>query len=64
MFQLASLSDSAVKIAPANLGKSTLEAVTQELESLYVDKVLPECGGLVGDVVLDKVHTRGRGVGG
>lgn len=47
MFQLASLSDSAVKIAPANLGKSTLEAVTQELESLYVDKVLPECGGLV-----------------
>ena len=46
MFQLVSLSDSAVKIPPANLGKSTLEAVTQELESLYVDKVLAECEGL------------------
>lgn len=46
MFQIVALSDSAVKIAPANLGKSTLEAVTQELESLYVDKVLAECGGL------------------
>lgn len=46
MFQIVALSDGAVKIPPANLGKSTLEAVTQELESLYVDKVLAECGGL------------------
>lgn len=46
MFQIVALSDGAVKIAPVNLGKSTLEAVTQELESLYVDKVLAECGGL------------------
>lgn len=46
MFQIATLEDSAVKIPPCNLGKSTLEAVTQELESLYVDKVVPECGGL------------------
>ena len=43
MFQIVALSDGAVKIAPVNLGKSTLEAVTQELESLYVDKVLAEC---------------------
>ena len=46
MFQIATLEDGAVKVPPANLGKSTLEAVTQELESLYVDKILPECGGM------------------
>jgi DNA-directed RNA polymerase III subunit RPC8 len=46
MFQIATLEDCAVKIPPSNLGKSTLEAVTQELESSYVDKVVPELGGL------------------
>ena len=36
--------DSSVIVPPWNLGKSENESVTQEIESLYIDKVIPELG--------------------
>jgi hypothetical protein len=39
MFQISRLEDTNVKILPENLGKPRLEAITQEIESLYMDKV-------------------------
>ena len=39
MFQIARLEDASVKIPPENLGKPRLEAITQEIESLYIDTV-------------------------
>ena len=40
MFQVARIEDANVKILPENLGKPRLEAITQEIESLYMDKVI------------------------
>lgn len=37
-FRVSTLLDTAVRIAPANLALSLLEAVTQQLEATYVDK--------------------------
>jgi hypothetical protein len=45
MFQIARLEDASVKILPENLGKPRLEAITQEIESLYIDKVVKNLGG-------------------
>ena len=39
MFQISRLEDANVKILPENLGKPRLEAITQVIESLYIDKV-------------------------
>ena len=36
MFQIARLEDANVKILPENLGRPRLEAITQEIESLYM----------------------------
>ena len=47
MFQVAFLLDQAVKIRPENLGKTLLEGITQEIEDLYVDKVLRNLGLVV-----------------
>ena len=47
MFQIARLEDPNVKILPENLGKPRLEAVTQVIESLYVDKVVKDLGLVV-----------------
>jgi DNA-directed RNA polymerase subunit RpoE len=47
MFQIARLEDPNVKILPENLGKPRLEAVTQVIESLYVDKVVKDLGLIV-----------------
>lgn len=47
MFQIARLEDPNVKILPENLGKPRLEAVTQVIESLYVDKVVKDMGLVV-----------------
>jgi hypothetical protein len=38
MFQISTLEDKAVRILPANLALSQLEAITQQLEATYVDK--------------------------
>lgn len=47
MFQIARLEDASVKILPENLGKPRLEAITQEIESLYMDKVVKDLGLVV-----------------
>ena len=47
MFQIARLEDPNVKILPENLGKPRLTAVTQVIESLYVDKVVKDLGLVV-----------------
>ena len=47
MFQIARLEDASVKIPPENLGKPRLEAITQEIESLYIDKVIKDLGLVV-----------------
>lgn len=47
MFQVARLEDASVKILPENLGKPRLEAITQEIESLYIDKVIKDLGLVV-----------------
>ena len=44
MFQISRLEDANVKILPENLGKPRLEAITQEIESLYIDKVIKDLG--------------------
>ena len=38
MFQISTLEDKAVRILPANLALTQLEAITQQLEATYVDK--------------------------
>lgn len=43
MFQLATIQDTAVKIVPENLGLPRLEALTQRIESTYVDKARSVC---------------------
>ena len=47
MFQIARLEDANVKILPENLGRPRLEAITQEIESLYMDKVIKDLGLVV-----------------
>ena len=47
MFQVARIEDANVKILPENLGKPRLEAITQEIESLYMDKVIKDLGLVV-----------------
>lgn len=39
MFQVATIEDKAVRIAPHNLALTLLEALTQQIEATYVDKV-------------------------
>ena len=41
VFQLVTIEDTAVKILPENLGLPRLEALTQRLESVYIDKAAP-----------------------
>jgi hypothetical protein len=38
MFQISTLEDPAVRVAPANLALTQLEAITQQIEATYVDK--------------------------
>jgi hypothetical protein len=38
MFQISTLEDKAVRILPANLALTQLEAITQQIEATYVDK--------------------------
>ena len=38
MFQISVLEDPAVRVAPANLALTQLEAITQQIEATYVDK--------------------------
>lgn len=43
MFQISVLEDPAVRVAPANLALTQLEAITQQIEATYVDKVRARC---------------------
>eukprot|EP00854_Cymbomonas_tetramitiformis_P010798 gene10798-12774_t len=47
MFVTSTISDSHVRILPENLGKARVEAVTDQLEITYVDKVFPELGFII-----------------
>lgn len=44
MFVVSTLSDSHVRVLPENLGKPRLEALSDALEEIYVDKVFPSLG--------------------
>jgi sulfatase maturation enzyme AslB (radical SAM superfamily) len=39
MFQVSTIEDKAVRIQPSNLALTQLEAITQQIEATYVDKV-------------------------
>ena len=54
MFQITTLSDSSVRVPPPSLSKPTLEAVTEELENSYVDRVVEDVGLVV---TLYEIHS-------
>lgn len=44
MFMLSVISDSHVRVIPENLGKPRVEALSDAIEQIYVDKVFPDLG--------------------
>ena len=55
MFLACKFEDS-VRIAPSELGKSSLEAVEAVLEATYLDRVIPDCGLVVSIFEITKVE--------
>ena len=61
MFQISTLEDSAVRIAPANLALTRLEAITQQIEATYVDKVRPRKADCTRRRAVAALSLAGRG---